>query len=68
MKAVTAELSLYSHFVWKPGVRRQGDFKRYFRPNVEDENSVISTDMLSNEYDMYSGMKYTRKGKKTHIF
>lgn len=59
VKAVTAELSVYSHFVWQPGVRRQGDFKRYFRPNEEDEMSVISTLMLANWYDIYSETNYT---------
>lgn len=41
----------YSHFVWQPGVRRQRDFKRDFRPDEDDEEeqmSIISTEMLSN--------------------
>lgn len=48
VKAVTAELSVYSHFIRQPGVRRQGDFKRYFRPNEEDKMSVITALKLAN--------------------
>lgn len=48
VKAVNAELSMYLHFVWQPGVRRQGDFKRYFRPNEEERMCVISILMLAN--------------------
>lgn len=38
---MNAELSMHLHFVWKPGVRRQGDFKRYFRPNGEKRTNII---------------------------
>lgn len=40
---VSAELSVDSHFVWKPGVRRQRDFKRYFRPEGEGKKSISTT-------------------------
>lgn len=55
---VNDELSVqrYSHFVWEPGVRRQGDFKRYFRPNGEDNRSVVSTAMPPDKYRTHSGI------------
>lgn len=39
---MNADLSMHLHFVWQPGIRRQGDFKRYFRPNKEGGICVIS--------------------------
>lgn len=52
------ELSVerYSHFVWEPGVRRQGDFKRYFGPNGEDNMSVVSTATPAYNYRTHSGI------------
>ena len=42
VRVLSAELSVYLHFVWQPGVRRQGDFKCYFRPKEEDIISVFN--------------------------
>lgn len=64
---MTAELSVYLHFVWHPWVRCQGYFKRYFRPNGDDDKSVISTVILANEYEMYSGKNNTKKGRNSHF-
>lgn len=57
-EAVNDELSVqrYSHFVWEPGVRRQGDFKRYFRPNREGNMSDVSTAMPANKYRTHLGI------------
>lgn len=59
---MNAELSVYSHFVWQPGIRRQGDFKRYFRPNEENEVKVINTVMLANSYEIYLKKFYSKHG------
>lgn len=57
---MTAELSVYSHFVWQPGVWRQGDFKRYFRPDEEAEKSINSDMMLAYEIEIYFWQNYTK--------
>lgn len=64
---VSAELSVYSHFVRQPGIRRQGDFKRHFRPNEGYEKTIISTLMLANKHERFHG-KVTQNRAETHIF
>lgn len=55
---------LYLHFVWKPGIRRQGDFKRYFRPKEKGEMNVINAFMLANLILINSGFSFYKQEPK----
>lgn len=56
---MTAELSVYSHFEWQPGIRRQGDFKRYFRPKREGEIHVMTAFVLTNLVLIHLGIIFS---------
>lgn len=62
---VSAELSVNSHFVWQPGVRREGNFKSYFGPKQQEEKSAVNIQAMG--FSENSNSKKTSNKKEAKL-